>query len=68
MGHKRLESMLGCCLSQDPHGILQLILDEVSAHAAGAPQADDITLVIIRVVDPQGGMEDTITRIDPLCT
>jgi len=51
-GHQRLESMLHSCLSRDPHGIMQLILDEVSAHAAGAPQADDITIVVMRVEDP----------------
>lgn len=50
--HQRLESVLRSCLSRDPHRILQLIVDEVSAHAANAAQADDITIVVMRVEDP----------------
>ncbi len=34
---------------QDPHNILQLVLDELSAYSAGCPQADDITLVVLKV-------------------
>jgi phosphoserine phosphatase RsbU/P len=67
-GHQRLESMLRSCLSRDPQRILQLILDEVSVHAAGAPQADDITIVVMRVEDPYEGTGKTLTDIDPLGT
>lgn len=48
-GHRRLERILCDCRIQDPHNILQLVLDELSAHSAGCPQADDITLVVLKV-------------------
>lgn len=67
-GQQRLESMLRSCLSRDPQRILQLILDEVSAHAAGAPQADDITILVMRIEDPHEGTEKTLIGIDPLGT
>ena len=67
-GYLRLERTLRSCLSRDLQRILQLILDEVSAHAAGAPQADDITIVVMRVEDPHEGMRKTLIGIDPLGT
>ena len=48
-GHRRLERILCACRMQDPHNILQLVLDELSAHSAGCPQEDDITLVVLKV-------------------
>lgn len=48
-GHRRLERILYDCRMQDPPNILQLVLDELSAHSAGCPQADDITLVVSKV-------------------
>jgi serine phosphatase RsbU (regulator of sigma subunit) len=45
--HKRLQRVLYDCCSQDPHRILELILNELVAHLAGRPQTDDITLVVI---------------------
>ena len=58
LGYKRLESMLAGCCSQNPHEVLQLILDELSAHSAGCPQADDITVVVMQVEDARGGMQN----------
>jgi len=60
-GYKRLESMLAGCCSQDPHHVLQVILDELSAHSADCPQADDITVVVMQVKAPGGGSENTIS-------
>jgi phosphoserine phosphatase RsbU/P len=48
-GHRRLERILCDCRMQDPHNILQLVLDELSAHSGDCPQADDITLVVLKV-------------------
>jgi phosphoserine phosphatase RsbU/P len=67
-GHQRLESMLRSCVSRDPQRILHLILDEVSAHAAGAPQADDMTIVVMGVEAPHESTGKTLTGIYPLGT
>lgn len=48
-GDKRLERVLGEWCTQDPHEILQRILDEVFTHCAGYPPTDDITLLVMRV-------------------
>jgi phosphoserine phosphatase RsbU/P len=45
----RLEKLLRDCCFHDPQSILQLILDELSAHSAGCSQADDITLLVMHV-------------------
>ena len=50
-GQKRLEGVLLDCRSGDPNKVLQLILDELSAHSAGCPQKDDIALVVVKVVE-----------------
>ena len=60
-GYERLERMLGGCCSQDPHRVLRLILDELSAHSADCPQADDITVVVMQVEAPGEGMETIIS-------
>jgi len=64
-GYERLERMLGGCCSQDPHRVLRLILDELSAHSADCPQADDITVVVMQVEAPRGGMENLISGFRP---
>lgn len=48
-GDKRLARALGERCSQDPHEILQHIVDEVLAHCGGYPPTDDITLLVMRV-------------------
>lgn len=48
-GHERLEKVLGDYRSEEPQEILQQILDELSAHSAGCSQADDITIMVMRV-------------------
>jgi sigma-B regulation protein RsbU (phosphoserine phosphatase) len=50
-GQERLERSLSDCGCRDPHDILQLIVDELSAYSDG-PQADDITLVVMQVQPP----------------
>jgi phosphoserine phosphatase RsbU/P len=45
----RLEKLLCDCCCHDAQSILQLILDELSAHSAGCSQADDITLLVMHV-------------------
>ena len=53
-GHERLERILGERRAQDPQQILQHILDELSVHSAGCSQADDITIVVMRVEAQEG--------------
>ena len=53
-GHKRLQRVLYDCRTQDPHRILEVILNELEAHSAGCLQRDDITLVIMQVKDAAG--------------
>jgi phosphoserine phosphatase RsbU/P len=48
-GQIRLEQLLRDCSFYDPQSILQLILEELSAHSAGCSQADDITLFVMHV-------------------
>ena len=48
-GQNRLKAILHDCQLEDPNSILRLILDELSAHSAGCPQTDDITVMVIRV-------------------
>ncbi|HWY67546.1 MAG TPA: PP2C family protein-serine/threonine phosphatase [Terriglobales bacterium] len=48
-GQERLKRILCSCTAEQPQEILQHILQELSAHSAGCPQADDLTLVVIRV-------------------
>jgi phosphoserine phosphatase RsbU/P len=60
-GYERLERLLNSCCSQDPHEVLQLILDDMSAHSASCPQTDDVTLVVIRVEAQGEGTEHTFS-------
>lgn len=48
-GQERLKRLLCCCTAEQPQGILEHILRELSAHSAGRPQEDDLTLVVMRV-------------------
>jgi len=59
-GHKRLQRVLYDCRTQDPHRILEVILNELEAHSAGRLQTDDITLVIIQVEDAAGSSPATL--------
>jgi sigma-B regulation protein RsbU (phosphoserine phosphatase) len=48
-GQERLKRILCSCTAEQPEEILQHILRELSAHSAGSPQVDDLTLVVMRV-------------------
>ena len=48
-GQERLKRILCSCSAEQPKGILDHILRELSAHSAGFPQADDLTLIVMRV-------------------
>jgi len=48
-GQEHLKAILCDCRARDPQDILQHIVDELSAHSAGCSQADDVTLVVMRV-------------------
>jgi len=48
-GQERLKRIMCSCTADEPEGILQHILRELSTHSAGSPQVDDLTLVVMRV-------------------
>ena len=48
-GQHRLEELLRRCSIQDPQALLRTILDELFAHTRCDSQADDMTLVVMRV-------------------
>ena len=48
-GQERLKRVLCTCTAKQPQQILQHILRDLSAHSAGHPQVDDLTLVVMRV-------------------
>jgi len=48
-GQERLKRILCSCAAEQPQEILQHILRDLSAHSAGSPQMDDLTLVVMRV-------------------
>lgn len=48
-GQERLKTILCSCTAEQSQEILQHILRELSAHSAGGPQEDDLTLVVMRV-------------------
>ena len=48
-GQHRLEQILCCCGAQDPQELLGTILDQLSAYSWRDSQADDMTLVVMRV-------------------
>jgi sigma-B regulation protein RsbU (phosphoserine phosphatase) len=47
-GEERLAEVLRRCHHLDPEEIIGRIIDAVTSFAAGAPQADDITLVVLK--------------------
>ena len=49
-GFERLERTFGQAGGSDPLNIIRVILAEVEAFTAGAPQHDDLTMVIVQVV------------------
>ena len=63
-GHKRLERVLYDCRTQDPHRILEVILNELEAHSAGRLKTDDITLLIIQVEDAKGDLSKMPPQVD----
>ena len=48
-GEQRLESLFSTCAPQTPLQFLDRIVSEVSASAEGAPQKDDMTLLVMQV-------------------
>ena len=59
-GQIQLENLLSECDFQDPHTILQLILDELSSHSGDYPQGDDITVVVMRVLADEEGTSEIL--------
>jgi len=47
-GHERLHALLAGCRGDRPDAMLEKTLVAVAAHTRGAPQSDDITLVIFQ--------------------
>ena len=47
-GDARIESIVSGCRSQDAAGIIESIIGAVRTHAGTAPQADDMTIVVIK--------------------
>lgn len=47
-GEERLEAMIRGSGDQDARGLIEAIHLDIQAHAAGAPQSDDITMMVIR--------------------
>jgi serine phosphatase RsbU (regulator of sigma subunit) len=50
-GERGLETLLRSCCGKAPDQIIRSILDEVTAFADGLPQRDDMTLVVMRVLE-----------------
>jgi sigma-B regulation protein RsbU (phosphoserine phosphatase) len=48
-GERRLENLLCCCGPQTPRQVLDCIVNEISVFVDGAPQGDDITLLVMQV-------------------
>jgi len=47
-GDARIESVVSGCRTQDAAGIIETIIGAVRIHAGTAPQADDMTIVVIK--------------------
>ncbi len=52
-GETRLSALLGAAPEPDLDTLIDSILEDVAAHAAGADQSDDITLLALRFTGPQ---------------
>jgi poly(hydroxyalkanoate) granule-associated protein len=48
-GEERLERLICATRNKPPAGILEAISEDVRRHAGGAPQSDDITMMVLRV-------------------
>jgi sigma-B regulation protein RsbU (phosphoserine phosphatase) len=51
---ERLEQLLRRTRAPGPRQLLGLVVEEVNAFSAGAPQADDITGLVLRYAGPAG--------------
>ena len=52
MGEERLIESIVACAGLPARGVITRIMQAADAFAAGAPQSDDMTLVVLRVIDP----------------
>jgi len=50
-GQERLEKLLRSCQDRTPKEIIRRVLGEVSDFSKGHPQKDDVTLLVVRVMD-----------------
>ena len=50
-GEARLVRTAGACLELDPREVVERVMAAVDGFCAGAPQHDDMTLVVVRVKD-----------------
>jgi len=50
-GQERLEKLLRSCQDRTPKEIIRCVLGEVSDFSKGHPQKDDVTLLVVRVMD-----------------
>jgi sigma-B regulation protein RsbU (phosphoserine phosphatase) len=50
-GQERLEKLLRSCQDRTPKEIIRCVLDEVSDFSKGHRQRDDVTLLVVRVMD-----------------
>ena len=48
-GEERLLALVEGCEDRSPHGLQRLVRDDVAAHAQGAEQSDDITILVLEV-------------------
>lgn len=51
LGQERLEKLLRSCQDRTPKEIIRRVLGEVSDFSKGHPQKDDVTLLVVRVMD-----------------
>jgi sigma-B regulation protein RsbU (phosphoserine phosphatase) len=49
-GEERLEAMITGAGRTDAQGLIDAIHSDIQVHAAGAPQSDDITMMVIRMI------------------
>ena len=53
-GDERLEAVLGPCAEMDPRSIDEAVHLDVESYTKGAEQSDDITMLTLRFVAPEG--------------
>ncbi|MCC6395558.1 MAG: SpoIIE family protein phosphatase, partial [Bacteroidetes bacterium] len=49
-GEERLETVIRKAGGWGAQGLIDIIHQDIIAHAAGAPQSDDITMMVVRMV------------------